>query len=132
VTAAVFGAVVLLAAVFAFVNGFRDVSTSVALAVRTRALTPSVAVLLAAFFNFLGALVSAGLAVAVSQTWIRLPDGTDGLSILLAGLASAIAWGILLWWRGRPPGHGWRRRGCPATTKGCPRRWRWPGRRGGC
>ncbi|MET1087306.1 MAG: inorganic phosphate transporter, partial [Arthrobacter sp.] len=59
-TAVAFGAVVLLAAVFAFVNGFRDVSTSVALAVRTRALTPSVAVLLAAFFNFVGALVSAG------------------------------------------------------------------------
>jgi PiT family inorganic phosphate transporter len=102
VTAVVFGAVVLLAAVFAFVNGFRDVSTSVALAVRTRALTPSVAVLLAAFFNFIGALLSAGLAVAVSQAWISLPAGTDGLSILLAGLASAIAWGIFLWWRGIP------------------------------
>jgi len=102
VTAVVFGTVVLLAAVFAFVNGFRDVSTSVALAVRTRALTPSVAVLLAAFFNFLGALLSALLAVAVSQNWVHLPAGTAGLSILLAGLGSAIAWGILLWWRGVP------------------------------
>ena len=67
-TAVIFGAVVLLTAAFAFLNGFRDVSTSVALAVRTRALTPSVAVLLAAFFNFVGALLSATLAVAVSQT----------------------------------------------------------------
>ncbi|TLM75494.1 inorganic phosphate transporter [Pseudarthrobacter sp. NamB4] len=97
-----FGVVVLLTAVFAFVNGFRDVSTSVALAVRTRALTPSVAVLLAAFFNFVGALLSAGLAVAVSRAWISLPAGTDGLSILVAGLASACAWGLLLWWRGIP------------------------------
>lgn len=101
-TVAIFGAVVLLTAAFAFLNGFRDVSTSVALAVRTRALTPSVAVLLAAFFNFVGALLSASLAVAVSQTWINLPSGPDGLNMLVAGLASAFAWGVLLWWRGIP------------------------------
>ncbi|MDQ0635795.1 PiT family inorganic phosphate transporter [Arthrobacter pascens] len=101
-TVAIFGAVVLLTAAFAFLNGFRDVSTSVALAVRTRALTPSVAVLLAAFFNFVGALLSASLAVAVSQTWINLPSGSDGLNMLVAGLASAFAWGVLLWWRGIP------------------------------
>jgi inorganic phosphate transporter, PiT family len=102
VTAVIFGVVVLLAAAFAFLNGFRDASTSVALATRTRALTPSVAVLLAAFFNFVGALLSATLAVAVSQHWITLPPGTDGLSIVAAGLASAFAWGLLLWWRGIP------------------------------
>ncbi|MDQ0771027.1 PiT family inorganic phosphate transporter [Pseudarthrobacter defluvii] len=98
----IFGAVVLLAAAFAFLNGFRDASTSVALAVRNRALTPSVGVLLAAFFNFVGALLSALLAVAVSRTWINLPAGTDGLTILAAGLASACAWGLLMWWRGIP------------------------------
>jgi PiT family inorganic phosphate transporter len=102
VTAVIFGVVVLLTATFAFLNGFRDVSTSVALAVRTRALTPSVAVLLAALFNFLGALLSATAAVAVSHTWIHLPEGDSGLSILLAGLASASAWGVLMWWRGIP------------------------------
>jgi PiT family inorganic phosphate transporter len=102
VTAIIFVAVVLLTAAFGFLNGFRDVSTSVALAVRTRALTPSVAVLLAAFFNFLGALISASLAVAVSQHWITLPTGVNGLNILVAGLASAFAWGVLLWWRGIP------------------------------
>ncbi|MFC4397268.1 inorganic phosphate transporter [Arthrobacter sedimenti] len=100
--AVIFGAVVLLAAVFAFLNGFRDASTSVALAVRNRALTPSVAVLLAAFFNFVGALLSALLAVAASQTWINLPSGAHGLTILVAGLASACAWGLLMWWRGIP------------------------------
>ncbi|MDF2049149.1 MULTISPECIES: inorganic phosphate transporter [unclassified Arthrobacter] len=101
-TPVIFGVVVLLAAGFAFLNGFRDVSTSVAVATRTRALTPSVAVLLAAFFNFIGALLSATLAVAVSQHWITLPPGTDGLSIVVAGLASAFAWGLLMWWRGIP------------------------------
>ena len=100
--AAIFTAVVLLAAGFAFLNGFRDASTSVALAVRNRALTPSVGVLLAAFFNFVGALLSASLAVAASQSWINLPHGTDGLNILVAGLASACAWGLLMWRRGIP------------------------------
>lgn len=100
--AVIFAAVVLLAAAFAFLNGFRDASTSVALAVRNRALTPSVGVLLAAFFNFVGALVSALLAVAASQTWIHLPAGADGLTILVAGLASACAWGLLMWRRGIP------------------------------
>lgn len=101
-TAVIFGAVVLLTATFAFLNGFRDASTSVALAVRNRALTPSVAVLLAAFFNFLGALLSATAAVAISQTWIHLPDGVNGLNLLVAALTSASAWGLLLWWRGIP------------------------------
>ncbi|TLM82986.1 inorganic phosphate transporter [Pseudarthrobacter sp. NamE2] len=98
----IFGAVVLVTAAFAFLNGFRDVSNAVALATRTRALTPSIAVLLAAFFNFIGALLSAGLAVAVSQHWITLPPGSSGLSILIAGLVSACAWGLLMWWRGMP------------------------------
>lgn len=101
-TAVIFGVVVMLTATFAFLNGFRDVSTSVALAVRTRALTPSVAVLLAAFFNFVGALISATAVVVISHTWIHLPDGQSGLSILVAALASACAWGLLMWWRGIP------------------------------
>ena len=100
--APIFAAVVLLAAVFAFLNGFRDASNSVALAVRNRALTPTVGVLLTAFFNFIGALLSALLAVAASQTWINLPAGTGGLTILVAGLASACAWGLLMWRRGIP------------------------------
>lgn len=97
-----FAVVVLLAAAFGFLNGFRDVSASVALAVRTRALTPTVGVLLAAFFNCLGALLSATLAVAASQSWISLPQGQNGLTILIAALASACIWGIYTWWRGIP------------------------------
>ncbi|MFE4833235.1 anion permease [Arthrobacter sp. NPDC056691] len=98
----IFALVVLLTAAFSFINGFRDVSTSVALAVRTRALTPTVAVLLAALFNLIGALLSAGLAVAISQNWVALPRGDSGLTIIAAGVASACAWGIFLWWRGVP------------------------------
>ena len=94
--------VLVCAGAFAFLNGFRDASSSVALAVRTRALTPTVAVLLAGLFNFIGAGLSAALVLAVSQAWLTLPAGTNGLTILLAGLLSAILWGLYLWWRGIP------------------------------
>jgi len=97
-----FALVLLCAGVFAFLNGFKDASASVALAVRTRALTPTVAVLLASLFNFIGAGLSAALALAVSQAWLTLPPGTNGLTILLAGLLSAILWGLYMWWRGIP------------------------------
>ena len=94
--------VLICAGAFAFLNGFRDASSSVALAVRTRALTPTVAVLLASVFNFIGAWLSATLALIVSQAWLSLPTGTNGLTILLAGLLSAILWGLYMWWRGIP------------------------------
>ncbi|GAA4050650.1 low-affinity phosphate transporter PitH [Arthrobacter methylotrophus] len=99
---AFFALVVVLAAGFAFLNGFRDVSTAVALSVRTRALTPSVAVILAAVFNFGGVLLSGGFAMIFSQSWVRLPSGTTGLIVLISGLCSAILWGIYAWWRGIP------------------------------
>lgn len=99
---AFFALVVLFAGAFAFLNGFRDASSSVALAVRTRALTPTVAVLLAGLFNFIGAGLSAALALEVSRTWVVLPPGGNGLTILIAGLLSAVLWGIYTWWRGIP------------------------------
>lgn len=96
------GAVVLFAGSFAFINGFHDVPNSIATSVRTRALTPTVAVLLAASFNLVGALMSTGLATLFTGDSISLPPGQSGLGILLAALLSACAWGILTWYRGKP------------------------------
>jgi PiT family inorganic phosphate transporter len=99
---------VLLAAVigcaggFAFLNGFHDVSNSVATAVRTRALTPTVSVLLAAVFNLTGALLSTSLALFLTDAGLRLPPGSTGLGILLAGLLGAGCWGLFTWYRGKP------------------------------
>ncbi|WP_426301550.1 anion permease [Arthrobacter sp. R-11] len=97
-----FVVVLVLAGCFAFLNGFRDVSTAVALSVRTRALTASVAVLLAAVFNFAGAMLSGGFALLSSQSLLDLPDGVSGLAILASALAAAILWGVYAWWRGIP------------------------------
>lgn len=96
------GAVVVLAGCFAFLNGFHDVSNSVAAAVRTRALTPTSAVLLAAFFNLVGALMSTNLASLLAGDNIRLPDGSEGLGILIAALLAACIWNLATWYRGMP------------------------------
>ncbi|MEV7664022.1 inorganic phosphate transporter [Paenarthrobacter sp. NPDC089316] len=101
-TTAILVLVVGLASGFAFLNGFRDVSNAVALSTRTRALTPSVAVLLAAVFNFVGAMLSGTFVLAFTQSWITLPEGTSGLTMLASALAASILWGIYAWWRGIP------------------------------
>ncbi len=95
-------AVIVAAAVFAFLNGFRDASSAVALSVRTRALTPTLAVLLAGFFNGVGALFSAALATAFADRLFAVPAGRTGLILLLAGLLGACLWGVHQWWRGYP------------------------------
>ncbi|WP_416405464.1 anion permease [Arthrobacter sp. LFS091] len=94
--------VVGLASGFAFLNGFRDVSNAVALSTRTRALTPSIAVLLAAIFNFVGAMLSGTFILAFTQSWITLPAGPGGLTMLASALAASILWGIYAWWKGVP------------------------------
>ncbi|MDP5227022.1 MULTISPECIES: inorganic phosphate transporter [Arthrobacter] len=95
-------ATVLLTAVFTFLNGFRDVSSAVAFAVRSRALTASVAVLQAALFNLIGVVLAFPVAAAVGTDWMHLPSGTSGLSLLVSALASGIVWNILTWWKGMP------------------------------
>ncbi|MET4004943.1 MULTISPECIES: inorganic phosphate transporter [Arthrobacter] len=96
------GAVIVTAATFAFLNGFRDASAAVALSVRTRALTPSIAVLLASLFNCLGAVASVALTAAFADKIFMVPTGRIGLILLLAALISSCLWGIYLWWRGFP------------------------------
>ena len=95
-------AVVVFAGTYAFINGFHDVSNSVATAVRTRALTPTIAVVLAAVFNLTGALLSTALALVLADRFIQLPAGAPGLGILIAGLLAACSWGLWTWWRRMP------------------------------
>ena len=92
----------LLAAGFSALNGLRDVASTVAVAVRTRALTPTVAVVLAAFFNLLGATLSAGFALTLHEQLFVLRPGAEGLSMILAALIAALIWGIQQWWIGYP------------------------------
>src|SRR3989442_4256960 len=93
--------VILVALVFDFLNGFHDAANSVATVVSTRVLSPRIAVLWAAFFNFVAAFV---FGVNVAST---IGKGTVDPSIvtawlLLATLLGATAWDIITWWFGLP------------------------------
>ena len=92
---------ITIALIFDFLNGFHDAANSIATVVSTRVLSPKLAVVWAAFFNFIAAFVL-GTAVAktIGKGMIRLEDVTQ--YVVIAGLAGAITWDVLTWWWGLP------------------------------
>lgn len=94
-------AVVVVALAFDYTNGFHDAANAIATSVSTRALTPRVALTLAAVMNFIGALLGQQVAHTVSDT-IDVPDGSHGLIIVMAGLLGAITWNLITWYFGLP------------------------------
>ncbi len=97
--------IIVLALIFDYINGFHDAANSISTIVTTRVLSPFLAVLWAAFFNFVAFFISKyligefGIANTVSKTvhedYITLP-------IILAGVIGAIIWNLLTWWKGIP------------------------------
>ena len=94
-------AVVAVALCFDYTNGFHDAANAIATSVSTRALTPRIALVLAAVMNFVGALLGQEVAHTVSDV-IQTPSGDHGLVIVLAGLLGAIAWNLITWYFGLP------------------------------
>jgi len=94
-------AVVVIALVFDYTNGFHDAANAIATSVSTRALTPRVALILAAVMNFVGALLGQEVANTVKDV-IGPPDGNAGLVIVMAGLLGAITWNLITWYFGLP------------------------------
>jgi len=94
-------AVVVVALVFDYTNGFHDAANAIATSVSTRALTPRIALLLAAVMNFVGAFLGQKVAHTVSDT-ITPPSGAHGLTVVMAGLLGAIAWNLITWYYGLP------------------------------
>ena len=94
-------AVVTVALVFDYTNGFHDAANAIATSVSTRALTPRIALAMAAVMNFIGAFLGQEVASTVSDV-ISPPDGTTGLVVVMAGLLGAIAWNLLTWYFGIP------------------------------
>jgi PiT family inorganic phosphate transporter len=93
-------AIVLLALLFDFTNGFHDAANSIATVVSTRVLTPRMAVLWAAFFNFAAFFVfHTGVANTVGKT---VDSDVVSEAVVFAGLVGAIAWNFLTWWLGLP------------------------------
>ena len=92
---------VTTALIFDFLNGFHDAANSIATVVSTRVLSPRLAVLWAAFFNFVAAFfLGTAVAKTIGKGMIRLDDVTQ--YVVIAGLAGAIVWDLLTWWWGLP------------------------------
>ncbi len=94
--------VILLALGFTYTNGFHDSANAVATSISTRALTPRIALAMAAFANFLGAFFGGTVARTVGSGIIEAPSGHRGLAICAAALIGATTWNLLTWWRGLP------------------------------
>ncbi len=94
---------VIIGAAFAFdfINGFHDAANSIATVVSTGVLSPAVAVLWAAFFNFLAAF-TIGTAVAKTVSGGLVDPSIITPTVVLAALLGAIVWDLLTWWLGLP------------------------------
>jgi len=92
---------ILVALTFDFLNGFHDAANSIATVVSTRVLSPKLAVLWAAFFNFLAAfLLGTAVAKTIGGGMIRIDTVTQ--YVVITGLFGAIVWDVLTWLWGLP------------------------------
>lgn len=94
---------IVAALIFDLINGFHDAANSIATVVSTRVLSPRVAVLWAATFNFVALFVfHQGVANTIAKT-VQITDKDPAFVwIVLCGLAGAILWNLLTWWWGLP------------------------------
>lgn len=94
-------AIVLIAFIFDFINGFHDSANSIATIVGTRVLNPFAAVLWAAFFNFSAIFfMQTTVAKAVATGFVSLGIVTPNL--ILSALLGAIIWNLITWFYGIP------------------------------
>jgi PiT family inorganic phosphate transporter len=94
---------IVAALIFDLINGFHDAANSIATIVSTRVLSPRVAVLWAAAFNFIALFVfHQGVANTIAKTVDVRADEPVFVWIVLCGLAGAILWNLLTWWWGLP------------------------------
>ncbi|MEN6325659.1 MAG: inorganic phosphate transporter [Syntrophomonas sp.] len=92
--------VIALALIFDYINGFHDTANAIATSVSTKALSPRGAILVAACFNFLGALSGTAVAATIGKG-IVAPEVVTA-DVLIAALISAIFWNLFTWYFGIP------------------------------
>lgn len=105
------GIIIVLAVVFDFINGFHDAANSIATVVSTKVLTPTQAVIWAAFFNFVAYFIAKyiiggfGIADTVSKTvnmHVVIESMSNPSLVIIAGLVAAITWNLVTWKLGIP------------------------------
>ncbi len=93
-------AVVLMAIVFDYINGFHDAANAIATVVSTGVLPIRSAVLMSAILNFAGAITGTAVAKTIAAGFTDPAIVTQ--SVVLAALLGASAWNLLTWWYGIP------------------------------
>lgn len=94
---------IVAALIFDIINGFHDAANSIATVVSTRVLSPRVAVLWAAAFNFVALFIfHEGVANTIAKTVEIKGSDPAFVWVVLCGLAGAILWNLLTWWWGLP------------------------------
>ena len=97
--------VVAFALGFAYTNGFHDAANAIATSVSTRALTPRAALIMAAVFNLVGAMLGTEVAQTIGSGIIDITESDSthlGLVMVLSAVVGAIVWNLITWWFGMP------------------------------
>jgi inorganic phosphate transporter, PiT family len=92
--------VVTTALVFDFTNGFHDTANAMATSIATGALSPRVAVAVAAVLNLIGAFLSVEVARTISDGIVDEAQITP--TVIFGGLIGAIVWNLVTWLLGLP------------------------------
>src|SRR4051794_7186175 len=95
---AIIVALVVVALGFDYTNGFHDAANAIATSVSTRALTPRVALVMAAVMNFVGAFLGQKVAHTVSDVIVPGGSASHGLVVVMAGLFGVIGWNLVTWY----------------------------------
>ncbi|MFM9168433.1 MAG: anion permease [Verrucomicrobiota bacterium] len=96
-------AVIVVALVFEYINGFHDAANAIATVVSTRVLTPRQAILLAALTNLVGAFWGTAVAKTIYSGYIDVSGGFQVQQLAIAcGLLGGIVWNLVTWWFGIP------------------------------
>jgi PiT family inorganic phosphate transporter len=95
------GALIAVALLFDYINGFHDAANSIATVVSTRVLSPGKAVIWAAFFNFVAAFAF-GTAVARTVGAGMIDINIVTFAVIFGGLSGAIIWDLITWYFGLP------------------------------
>ncbi|MEO6925517.1 MAG: inorganic phosphate transporter [Rhodanobacter sp.] len=95
-------AVVVIALVFTYINGFHDTANSIATVVATKVLSPGQAVLMAAGTNLVGAFLGTAVAATIASGLINAGVIDMSSQLLICALMAAIVWNLITWWLGLP------------------------------
>lgn len=92
--------VLLAAFAFEYINGFHDTANAIATVVSTKVLTPRQAVIWAAFWNLIGALMGTAVATTIGKGLVD--TSYVDMTTVLSALLGAIVWNLFTWWLGLP------------------------------